>query len=283
MRGMRKFLGFMFLCTLCGMLMPTLSEGAPSPTLEREPTPLGQLVDIGGYRLHTLITGKGGPTVVLLTGMGDFSFVWSRVQPQVAKFARVCSYDRAGDAWSDPGPTPRTMKQEVYELHLLLQKAKLKPPYVLVGASYGGLLSRLYAEAYPNEVAGMVLVDSTHENTILSVGNMENGKFVPKLARIRESATGKPVPPVQTMQASPPQPASEKERKEWEELSKLMGPPKIEDPYDRLPPDVQPLQLWFKAHPRLTAPTEDYWAEEMQKMYLDRQKTKYPLGDLPLI
>ncbi|MES4792518.1 MAG: alpha/beta hydrolase, partial [Chloroflexota bacterium] len=109
------------------------------------PRPPGRLVDLGGYRLHILTTGRGSPTVVLLNGMGDFSFVWSLVQPRVARFARVCSYDRAGDAWSDLGPTPRTMRQEVYELHLLLRNARLHPPYVMAGASYGGLLARLYA------------------------------------------------------------------------------------------------------------------------------------------
>src|ERR1700674_824298 len=91
--------------------------------------PLGRLIDIGGYRLHINSTGKGKPTVVLIAGAGDFSFDWSLVQPAVSRFSRVCSYDRAGLAWSDLGPTPRTMRQEAYELHLLLEKAKLKPPF----------------------------------------------------------------------------------------------------------------------------------------------------------
>jgi pimeloyl-ACP methyl ester carboxylesterase len=132
------------------------------------------LVDIGGYRLHIHVTGKGDPTVVLIAGAGDFSFDWSLVQPGVARFTRVCSYDRAGSAWSDLGPTPRTMKQEAYELHLLLQKAGLRGPFILVGHSQGGLIARVYADQYPEEVAGMVLADSTHEDTTLMI----QGKLV---------------------------------------------------------------------------------------------------------
>src|SRR5437763_8047786 len=83
---------------------------------DQAPAAPGKLVDLGGYRLHIHATGKGGPAVVLIAGSGDFSFDWSLVQPEVSQFATVCSYDRAGFAWSDLGPTPRTMKQEAHEL-----------------------------------------------------------------------------------------------------------------------------------------------------------------------
>src|SRR5512138_1904384 len=99
--------------------------------------PPGKLVDVGGYRLHINCTGQDGPAVVLIAGGGDFSFDWGLVQPDVSRFARVCSYDRAGLAWSDPGPTPRTMRQDAYELHTLLAVAGIKAPYVLVGHSIG--------------------------------------------------------------------------------------------------------------------------------------------------
>src|SRR5258708_17345513 len=85
-----------------------------------EPVPLGKLVDIGGYRLHLYCTGRGKPTVLLSPGGGDFSFDWYLVQQKISGFARVCSYDRAENAWSDPGPQPRTMRQEAYELHVAL-------------------------------------------------------------------------------------------------------------------------------------------------------------------
>src|SRR5436309_11211668 len=116
--------------------------------------PPGRLVDVGGWRLHINCTGKARasqPTVVFEAGIGDFSVEWSLVQPGVAKFARVCSYDRAGDGWSDVGPFPRTMRQIVYELHTLLDRAGERPPYLLVGHSYGGWLVRTYQATYASE------------------------------------------------------------------------------------------------------------------------------------
>src|SRR5690349_5336558 len=136
-----------------------LAQNESTPPLP----PPGKLVDVGGWRLHLYCTGEkraGQPTVILEPGIGDFSVEWSLVQPGVAKYARVCSYDRAGDGWSDWGPHPRTYRQIVYELHTLLDKAGVKPPFVLVGQSYGGWLVRLYALTYPSDVAGMVLVDA---------------------------------------------------------------------------------------------------------------------------
>ena len=93
--------------------------------------PPGRLIDVGGWRLHLNCTGRASPsqpTVILEAGIGDFSVEWSLVQPAVANFARVCSYDRGGDGWSDIGPQPRTMRQQVYELHTLLEKAGVNPP-----------------------------------------------------------------------------------------------------------------------------------------------------------
>jgi pimeloyl-ACP methyl ester carboxylesterase len=100
--------------------------------------------------------------VILEAGNGDFSVDWSLVQRGVARFARVCPYDRAG--WSDLGPRPRTLHQKVWELHTLLEKGGTKPPYVLVGHSYGGCIVRQYASTYPDEVAGMVLVEAGADN-----------------------------------------------------------------------------------------------------------------------
>ena len=109
-----------------------LSVTAAGQQEAKKPTysPPGKLIDVGGYRLHLNCTGKAGPTVVLIAGGGDFSFDWGLVQPDASRFARVCSYDRAGIAWSDPGPIPRTMKQEAYELHLLLKAVRIKAPFV---------------------------------------------------------------------------------------------------------------------------------------------------------
>lgn len=125
---------------------------------------VGRLVDVGGYRLNIHCTGEGGPAVILDNGMGLPAVGWGLVQPDVEKFTQVCSYDRAGYGWSDPGPLPRSSQQIAKELHTLLQNAGIRPPYVLVGHSFGGFNVRVYNGLYPNEVVGMVLVDSELED-----------------------------------------------------------------------------------------------------------------------
>jgi pimeloyl-ACP methyl ester carboxylesterase len=119
----------------------------------------GELVDIGGYQLHIKCIGNGSPTIILDASGGSSSASWGLVQPTVAQSTRVCAYDRAGAGWSDRGPTPRDMNQQVRELHVLLSRARVDGPYVLVGHSYGGRIARVYAKAYPHEVVGMVLID----------------------------------------------------------------------------------------------------------------------------
>jgi pimeloyl-ACP methyl ester carboxylesterase len=112
--------------------------------------------------------------------MGGDSTVWDRVQPGVARFTRVCSYDRAGEGRSDPGPAAGTLQQTVNELHRLLLAAKVPKPYVLVGASWGGPIARVYASQHPELVAGMVLVDSTHEDAVLGFrGKMVSPRSLP--------------------------------------------------------------------------------------------------------
>jgi pimeloyl-ACP methyl ester carboxylesterase len=119
----------------------------------------GQLVDIGGYQLHINCVGEGSPTIILDALSGGSSASWGLVQPEIAQSTRVCAYDRAGAGWSDRGPRPRDMNQQVRELHALLAEARVDGPYVLVGHSYGGRIARVYAKAYPREVVGMVLID----------------------------------------------------------------------------------------------------------------------------
>jgi len=126
--------------------------------------PPGKLVDAGGYRLHINSAGEGSPTVILDAGWSDSSLVWCLVQPEVARFTRVCSYDRAGLGWSDASATPRHSLQIVRELHTILKNAAIPGPYVLVGHSFGGYNVRLFAHEYPQEVAGLVLVDAAHED-----------------------------------------------------------------------------------------------------------------------
>src|SRR2546423_5557714 len=134
------------------------------------PAPPGVLVNIGGQRLHVYCTGLGNPTVLLESGAGDVSAIWALVQPSVSKFTRVCSYDRAGYAWSDPGSTPRTFAQLATELHTALDSLGITAPFVLVGQSYGGFVVRGLAQRYSRDVAGMVLVDAVHEDEQLVWG-----------------------------------------------------------------------------------------------------------------
>jgi len=123
-----------------------------------------QKVDVGGHSLQLLVGGQGSPAVVFEGGFGAGIASWSRVQKDVAAFAQTVSYDRAGLGQSDPGPKPRSAKQIATELHVALQKAGIKPPYVMVGHSFGGIYVRVFADMYPNEVAGLVLIDPSQES-----------------------------------------------------------------------------------------------------------------------
>jgi pimeloyl-ACP methyl ester carboxylesterase len=125
--------------------------------------PPEQLVDLGGRRIHLHCVGSGSPTVVLESGLGMPAMSWRKVQPGVAAFATVCSYDRAGYGYSDAGPMPRTLERRVEDLHAALRAGGRPPPYVLVAHSAGGSLARGFRHRYPGEVAGVVLVDASHE------------------------------------------------------------------------------------------------------------------------
>jgi pimeloyl-ACP methyl ester carboxylesterase len=132
---------------------------------EQKYPPIGAMVDIDGYKLHMLEQGKNyqGPTVIFDAGSGCCSIHWQLVAPEVAKFAHVVTYDRAGHGWSDPSPLVRTSENVVKELHTMLHNAQIPAPYILVGHSWGGLNVRLFASMYPDEIVGVVLVDSVHE------------------------------------------------------------------------------------------------------------------------
>ncbi len=121
----------------------------------------GQLYDVGGYRLHLDCTGSGGPTVVLLSGLGEFSPSWAHIAPAVAGTTRVCAYDRAGQGWSDDAPQIQDGVQAAADLNTLLDRAGEDGPYVLVGHSIGGNYAMTYAARYPEQVAGMVLLDAS--------------------------------------------------------------------------------------------------------------------------
>jgi pimeloyl-ACP methyl ester carboxylesterase len=237
---------------------------------ETTPPPSGRLVDLGGRRLHVHCVGSGKPTVVVENGLGDYSFDWSLVERRVSEFARICTYDRAGYAWSDPGPKPRTFAQLNLELHDALAKLGERPPFVLVGHSFGGPVARQYALSYPGEVAGLVLVDSVQEDQRVVI----QGKAV----RLRDGAKGMIIPePRETMrQQDRPPPAAD--------------PPKprataaLDPLYRRLPLSSQKLRVWAETLPA----TED--AEASQREWSTEYYAKWhetdqegSLGSLPLI
>lgn len=140
------------------------------------PAPLGKLVDAGGYRVHLYCTGRGSPTVVI-TGAGA-SFDWALVQPEVAADTQVCTYDRSGTAWSDPGP-PDGCSSRVHELHTVLRNAGVAGPVILVGHSLGALVARLYAATYPGQVAGVVIVDHATGFAANNVSLPAQGRLAP--------------------------------------------------------------------------------------------------------
>ena len=160
------------------------------------PPPTGRLVDAGGHALHLSCTGEGAPTVVVENGLGDFSFDWILVQRRVERFARICTYDRAGYAWSEPGPFPRTFNQLNLELRAALARAGERGPYVLVGHSFGGGVVRHFAERYPDEVAGLVLAEAVAEDQYVRMG--------PHAGRIRDDARGIAIPEPKASFTPPP-------------------------------------------------------------------------------
>jgi pimeloyl-ACP methyl ester carboxylesterase len=172
---------------LCGLIVVTGLTGATYQWLATRrdlaaTPPPGHLVDIGGYRLHLWCTGNGAPAVILDTGLGGSSAGWGFVQPDVARFTRVCSYDRAGMGYSDPGPSPRTARRIASELAQLLARSGIDGPVVLAGASIAGFNVRVFASEHPDRAAGLVLVDASHEDQAHEVPRM--ARFVPLLSTI---------------------------------------------------------------------------------------------------
>jgi pimeloyl-ACP methyl ester carboxylesterase len=235
---------------------------------QTSPAPIGKMVDLGGHRLHLHCTGRGAPTVVVEMGFEEYSFDWVLVQDAVAKFTRICTYDRAGYAWSDPGPLPRTFAQINLELRTALEKTGELGPYILVGHSYGGGVVRNFAFTYPKQTAGLVFVDIVSENQRIQMGPKNTGL-------ISDYATHKPIPePHLAMTAqdhvAPPKVELEK--------------PTIEPPFDKLPQDVQNLHLWAqsKTEMQMAAMSEREWSAELMANWRAKPQAG-TLGAVPLI
>jgi pimeloyl-ACP methyl ester carboxylesterase len=156
-----------------GFVYQTYSQYIDSSTF----TKTGEMIDVGGYSLYTEDSGIGRVNVIFDSGMGDDLSVWKKVSDEVSKFARVITYDRAGLGWSDESPKERTSEEIVRELHSMLEKKKLIGPIILVGHSFGGVNMQQFALKYPDEIAGLVLIDSAHESQI---DNMPKPSFIKK-------------------------------------------------------------------------------------------------------
>ena len=235
-----------------------------------EPKPPGKLVDLGGHRIHVNCTGKGSPTVVVENGLGDFSFDWILVQARTSPFTRICTFDRAGYAWSDPGPKPRTFSQLNLELKDALFRAGEQGPFVLVGHSYGGPVVRNFATTYPHEVAGMVLVDAAFEGQRVGIG----GKT---MIRLGGEAKGRSIPPPHEGTSGLDRPLVRAED--------LPAKLKALDPmYLVLPPDEQKMHLWAQGLPALydAENSQREWSEEYFAKWLATPQAG-TLGTTPLI
>jgi pimeloyl-ACP methyl ester carboxylesterase len=231
--------------------------------------PLGRLVDVGGRRLHLHCSGSGAPTVVIEAGASAFAVDFALVQPEVAKATRVCSYDRAGSGWSDARPDVETPSRVVRDLRALLDAAGEKGPFVMVGASRGGLYVRLFQAEYPAAVAGLVLVDPAAEDRLFA---MYQGKPVPIVSLTAEQYR------TLAPQGTVPVPTRQ---------------PQTGAPFDRLPPDLYTRRVALDrrliAGMPATVPAEvvaelgagDY--AMLSRLSAARTSTPNLLGDMPVV
>lgn len=155
-------LTFLLLFITVLSLSMTVQAANPRPFQAHKKLYPGELINVGSHRLHINCVGEGSPTVIIDSGIGGFSLEWQKIQNKLSNNFKVCSYDRAGYGWSEPGPIPRTTARISRELRVLLSEAAIQGPYILVGHSFGGYNIRYFASEYPDLVAGMVFVDASH-------------------------------------------------------------------------------------------------------------------------
>jgi pimeloyl-ACP methyl ester carboxylesterase len=235
------------------------------------------MIDVGGYRIHMSCLGNGRPTVVLLHGLGDYSFDWILVQRRLAAHMRVCAYDRPAQAWSDVGPPPRGLETSSLELRRLVLKSGLHSPLILVGHSWGGMIARVYAYEHPRDVADMVLVDSTDEREYLWI----NGKVVQPLA-MSEADWSELMKPHASDAGAPGGPPSGPPH-----ASGATSLPPIHAPFDHLPSDVQNIRRWAMSLAMdggafRGGDTTDIRQDFIFMNKLDKSRT-HPFGCMPLI
>jgi len=248
---------------IVALTTPPCTQQKVSP--ESYPPP-GRLIDIGRRNLHLYCTGNGTLTVILMAGGGAFSIDWAPVQPRLAESTRVCSYDRAGLGWSDPGPAEDTVEQTVSDLHALLDASGEHGPYVLVGASIAGIFIQAYQRAFPTDVAALVFTNSSNR---IGFQVKDKGGLIWELTEA-DIRSGFPLPPSATKGPEPTREA---------------------DPFDKLPPNLHKVRLWLdvrlweESDPSKAVPEPLLsWRKEFLTEFdaTDAGK-KPPLGALPVV
>jgi pimeloyl-ACP methyl ester carboxylesterase len=230
--------------------------------------PPGRLVDIGGRKLHLLCSGRGSPTIVLEAGASAFSIDWTFVQQAIAQTNRVCSYDRLGSAWSDPA-TESSRATVARDLHAVLEAAGERPPYVMVGASLGGIYVRLYEADYPDDVAGLVLVDPASEDRLFTYFGGQ-GVLIGSLT-------------AEQMRSTVPRQSVLIPRRK----------PDTGAPFDKLPPALHALRIKLEEKliasipdmvtPELIATSREIERSQLARLLRLRSETAHPLGDRPTV
>ncbi|MFN7999226.1 MAG: alpha/beta hydrolase [Bryobacteraceae bacterium] len=256
MRRMGKWLGYLagallslsLLLACVGFIYEQCAEGRD----RRLNHPPGQLVDVGGYSMHLYCTGQGSPTVVLDSGLGEYWISWYKIQPQLSLLTRVCSYDRAGLGWSNSSPQNRTSKVFAQELHTLLQRAAIPGPYILVGHSLGGMNVRMFADLYPANVVGMVLVDSSYPRQDQRLPPEINQVFARFQREFDMHALGIPI-----------------------------GIPRLMGWCGSAPPELHPMALAVECQRQYFREVHEEWAHFDEDG--DQLRVTAPLGKMPLI
>lgn len=252
------------------MIILALTSAAPALTQDTDAgSPLGRLVDIGGRRLHLHCSGSASPTVVVEAGASSFAIDFALVQPPAAKTTRVCSYDRAGSGWSDARPDVETPIRVVRDLRALLDAAGEKGPFVMVGASRGGLYVRLFQADYSADVVGLVLIDPAAEDRLFT---MYQGKPVPVVSLTPEqyqSLAPQGAVPIPTRQ------------------------PQTGTPFDRLPADLYARRVALDRRMIAGMPatvSAEVVAEfnsgdyaMLSRLRAARMTTPNPLGEMPVV
>jgi pimeloyl-ACP methyl ester carboxylesterase len=246
--------GNFYCAVLCiALILSSCLTGKSQTPIESRPLPLGTLVDVGGYRVHLYCLGQGSPTVMIVGAA--FSFDWALVQPEVATFTRVCTFDPSGTVWSDPFKTATapSCDQRVDEIHQLIMKVPIDGPYVLVGYSVGAQWARLYAARYPNNIVGMVIVDHA---------------FIPGQGGTRKAAHSHSLP----QGYSPPTLVSD---------APIVLDFQDDVNFSKLPKYDQELHIWALSENPIQ-PDYEMAKDCFADLAMVTGKSRFPLGDMPL-